>query len=80
MPNQLGSLIERLRANAEDYTGELQCEATDALEACARLLAERTREQRMLDLACYGSHITRDGERIAPGDFYAALPPAPTKG
>ncbi len=32
------SLVERLRANAEDYTGELQCEAADTIEALTRSL------------------------------------------
>ena len=84
MPDQLGSLIERVRLY--NQTGDLliltgnAAPILTALEAYAQLLAERTREQRMLDLACYGRHITRDGERVAPGDFYADLPPEPPKG
>jgi len=27
-------------------------------------------QRRMIDLSCYGVHITRDGVRVDPNDFY----------
>ena len=31
----MSGIVERLRANADDYTGELQCESADTIEELA---------------------------------------------
>ena len=48
LPDDVAGLVEQLWANAEDYTGELQCLAADLIEAQTRQLAQRDAEIKAL--------------------------------